>query len=176
MDENGIALTELHSALHDRLLATVEEMLVSSVALDFEAALFACRRLGQKIDLHRTAEELALAALPEEPPLPRGAGAALVVAEHDKLDELIGHAAKTLRALSDLDAGDESRRVALVRHLEPLTRVRGLLEHHTQREVELVYPHLERHLPTAARAALVASVAELIAAFGPGGQDASPPI
>lgn len=167
MDDNEIALPELHSALHDRLLAAVEEMLVSSVALDFEAALSACRRLGQTIDLHRAAEELALGALPEAPPLPRGAGAALVVAEHDKLDELIGHAAETLRALADLDGGDDLRRMALVRHLEPLTRVRGLLEHHTQREVELVYPHLELHLPAAANVSLRASIEDLIATFGP---------
>lgn len=163
MDENGIALSALHSALHERLLATVEEMLVGAVALDFEAGLRACVRLGQAIGLHRASEEQALLALPEAPPLPRGAGAALVVAEHDKLDELIGRAAETLRALAGLDSDEGGRRVALVRHLEPLTRVRGLLEHHTQRELELVYPHLERHLPAAAVDALVGSIETLIA-------------
>lgn len=162
MDDNAIALPTLHSALHERLLATVEEMLVGSVALDFEAALRACVRLGQAIGLHRAAEEQALLSLPEEPPLPRGAATALVVAEHDKLDELIGRAAETLRALAGLDTDEGQRRVALVRHLEPLTRVRGLLEHHTQREVELVYPHLERHLPVAASEALMGSIGALI--------------
>lgn len=170
MVENGIALPTLHDALHARLLAVVEDMLVAAVALDFEAALGACRRLAQAIDSHRAAEERALAALPGEPPLPRGAGRSLVVAEHDKLDELIARAAEVLAALADLadldtDAG--GRRVALVRHLEPLMRVRGLLEHHTQREVELVYPHLERHLPAVARDALIGSIVGLLAALGP---------
>lgn len=166
MNDNGIALTPLHRGLHERLLAMVEDMLVSSVALDFETALWACQRLALAIDEHRAAEELALAALCDEPPLPRGAAVSLVVAEHDKLNALIGHAAETLGALGALDPGDDLRRRALVRHLEPLTRVKGLLEHHTQRELELVYPHLERHLPVAAKAALVTSIAALLTSFG----------
>jgi len=79
---------------------------------------------------------------------------------------MIGRAAEVLQALGALDVGQEVRRLALVRHLEPLTRVRALLEHHTQREVELVYPHLERHLPAAARATLSRSITDLLASFG----------
>lgn len=168
MVETGIAppaLQEAHAALHERLLAKVEDLLVFAVALDFGSALEACRQLGEAIDRHRKAEEQALSALPEEPPLPRGAGVALVVAEHDKLDELIGRAAEVLRALLGLDTHEDARRVALVRHLEPLIRVRGLLEHHTQREVELVYPHLEDHLPVVAREQLVRSITALLAAL-----------
>lgn len=154
-------LSAAHHELHERLLARIEQGLVAATRLDFASTHVSFSEVGVAISRHRRAEELALAALPIEPVAPRGASTELVTAEHDKLDEVVVRSLDVIAALTTLgDTSEFARRVALVRHLESLLRVRHLLEHHTLREESLVYPHLEDHLPEPARARLEADILE----------------
>lgn len=155
-------LSTLHQALHQALLDGMERASVAAVALDFQSASQCFGAVAQTVMAHRIDEEAALVELAEHEP-PRGAGRALIVAEHDKLDQLLAAAVATLDALADLAALPlDAQRLALVRHLDTLLRAKHVLEHHTSRENEILYPHLVIHLPIAARQVLEDRIAALL--------------
>lgn len=155
-------LLALHRTLHQQLLDELERGLVAAVALDFTDAAKCFGAIAQTVATHRLDEETALAELSAHAP-PRGAGQALIVAEHDKLDALLAAALATLDALSGLaELPADARRLALVRHLDTLLRAKHLLEHHTLRENEILYPHFLAHLPDAERQKLEHAMARLI--------------
>ena len=161
MDEAS-QLLSFHRTLHQTLLDGLERGLVAAVALDFPQAARCFGAVAQTVTAHRRDEEAALAELSEHEP-PRGAGQALIVAEHDKLDALLATALATLDALSGLaELPLDAQRLALVRHLDTLLRVKHLLEHHTLRENEILYPHLLIHLPEAKRQVLEHALARLL--------------
>jgi hypothetical protein len=162
-----MTLTDMNRALHDRFLALLEDSLVAALGLDFAEALVLSDKLGDQLANHELYEEAALASLPEFAEPPRGGDAALVIAEHRKLDALHADTRRVLVSLVELAAthpphpphsahSAESQRRALARHLDPLLRFKHLLEHHTERENTVLYPFLDATLEADAKDALAA--------------------
>ncbi|MFO0747583.1 MAG: hypothetical protein U1F43_18235 [Myxococcota bacterium] len=137
------ALVVANQAAHARFLAALEEALVALTTLDLARATDAWSRLGAALARHERVEA-ELLALQLDVVAPRGGGAALVVAEHRRLDLLHAEATATIAGLEAVP--DDARRLAMVRGLDELLRVRHLLEHHGQREDDIVYPFLGRAL------------------------------
>ncbi len=156
-----MALTDMNRELHDRFLVLLEDCLVAALGLEFADALALSDKLGDQLANHELYEEAALASLPEFAEAPRSGDAALVIAEHRKLDALHADTRRVLLSLVEHAAAHpahaaEAQRRALVRHLDPLMRFKHLLEHHTERENNIVYPFLDATLDADAKAALAA--------------------
>jgi len=159
-----MTLTDLNRELHDRLLALFEDTLVAALELDFAEALALSDRLGDLLANHQLYEEAALTSLRESDQAPRGGDASLVIAEHRKLDALHADTRRVLESLVDLAKahGPDRQRRALARHLDPILRLKHLLEHHTERETTIVYPFLDATLGDDARQALATHLASAI--------------
>lgn len=161
MNDEAPPLLARHRALHQALLDRLDHGLVAAIGLDFIHATNLFAAVATAVKTHRIDEEAALDVLADEPP--RGAGRTLIVAEHDKLDALLATACATLEALSHLgDMPLDAQRLALVRHLDTLLRAKHVLEHHTLRENEILYPHFVAHLPATTRCALEQAIATLL--------------
>lgn len=145
---------------HARFIGALEDALVAFTALEGEAAMRHWLALARHLAAHQLIEEelLACLALHTDAPSPRGGASDLVVAEHRRLDHL--HALAAQRIAEVQATPPEARRLAMVRGLDDVLRVRHLLEHHAQREDRIVYPHLVATLPPA----LCAAFAERLAA------------
>lgn len=133
-------LVTVHQALHAALREALEEALVAATeatAAGLERASGHWDRVTATVMVHAADEEEALATLGTA--APRGGDATLVVAEHRKLEVLLGEGRA---ALGRIGATSNDRRRALVRELDVLLRAVHLFEHHTRREEQIVYPHL----------------------------------
>lgn len=130
-------LVGLHAPLGERLLAAQFALLDRRP----DRALLEVAGLRAALAAHIAGEdELLLPAYAAAVPTPgRGAGAEVFVAEHQKILRLAGEVEAALAAAG---AGEVSHAEAL-RLLEAVHPLKGLLQHHEDREERLLAPALD---------------------------------
>ncbi len=156
-------LTETNARLHDALDAQAGAMLERLTALEIEALVRDWSTFRASLEAHAALEEAEV--LPRYSalgPFERGASPQLVHADHLILKKTLRAGDDALEKLREAAVEQPDRlRSVMVTLLAPFLRLRGVLEHHTEREQRFVYPALDRALPATERRVLVAALAAL---------------
>lgn len=157
-------LVGLNAQLHERIERSWLNAMVSTTLVDMGSAQSAWMTLERLLREHAALEDtLVVPVFSTLDEFPRGATPDIVTNEHRKLAV---HIAEGFAALSDIEAamsGGASQmdtRKTMVLALPRLQRVYGLLEHHTLREQDLMYPAINKN----ASAAEVTAIAEALQA------------
>ncbi len=148
-----ISLTLVNTAFHEAIDAALVDTYEALLALDLDAARTRWRRLNEGLAAHMEVEERLVfprwEALEERPPR---SPADLYTRDHELVRRRLRDVSGVMAELALM--APEGRRRFLAQQLEPLVRLRGVLEHHGGREDEQLYPWLEARLPTATVAEL----------------------
>lgn len=141
MDDAG-PITRLNARIHaawdERLLQGIEAL----TALRLEEAREHLTLLAAELQAHAAREEAFI--LPKYERIgtfPRGASLEILDGDHRMLDKLAARAVAIVERLFEAPREDLRRQVVL--HLDAFLRLRSVLEHHTLRETELMYPVLD---------------------------------
>ena len=146
-------------AAHRELERIFEEHQVALVERDLPAARRHLERFARELAAHmRVEDELLFPAYVElAPPVP-GGGFELLDAEHRKLESLLG---QLFERLAELERRPAIAARDVIEVLDRELTFKHLLQHHDQRECNIVYPALDEATPPARRAELWARIAAL---------------
>lgn len=153
---NGPSLTDTIARCHrqlDELFLYHQEALLEG---RFAEALVLLDCYKSPHDLHK--------ALEDEQLLPRHAGlgdgvrwpTSLYGHEHDRIGRLLSKLEERLHGAAEQHLGGRARRRAIIALLEQEKTLKGVVEHHQEREEQGLLPELDRLADTAWRAAVLA--------------------
>jgi hemerythrin superfamily protein len=150
-------LVDVNRTIHGVLDATYLDFLEALFAADLESARAHLGRFVDELYAHMEIEESAV--------LPRFAALGPVDDDPNALAKIEGDHLILRRTLSavvetvaSLDAHDERRGRALAARIDVLSRLKGILEHHSTREERDLYPRLDALLDEQDRAVVRAAL------------------
>lgn len=133
------SLSEVHTALHEALDAALVEVLVALVERDARVARAALGRFHSGVTAHVREEESRVLPLLEGLGLAGARNPQHIVSEHQLLERTGVELEGALAALAD-----EPGAIDVIAVLPLVYRLRGIYEHHSERE-RLLYPLLDTH-------------------------------
>jgi hemerythrin superfamily protein len=146
-------LTELHAPLHQAVIDTFLHFVATLTTLDLDDAHLAWASFQHTLSTHVLAEETQIFPAGAHIELPPKASIEILERDHALILQTSTKIQDLLQTLTS--ASIPSRRPILARSLDPLVRLHRTLEHHGQRENELLYPLLDLHLSLSERQRLL---------------------
>src|SRR5690606_4447895 len=151
-----LSLTSINASIHetlDQALLTVVEALLE---LDMARAQSHFGAFVAALADHAEREERDVFPHCSGLEVPRNGSVEIVERDHALLDKRVADVGALIESLAVIPGAE--RRSHLARSLGPIVRLQAVLEHHSEREIDLLYPAIDAQIDVQVRRAMAAAL------------------